>query len=186
MTWNQIEGWFSPDDALFVSNVCKQISGGIVVELGFFAGKSTAVMAPVCQKNGNEYHAVDNCEGASPRDPATKAQQSRDMMAVFEGNMSRLKLLDYINVHRLDSAASAQLFGDGEVDFCFVDASHIEEDVQKDIEAWWPKIKNGGVLGGHDYSWGSVKSATNRFADKHGLKLIVSGNCWKLNKRSEK
>jgi predicted O-methyltransferase YrrM len=182
MNWTTIEGWFSSADASFVTEICKKIHNGIVVELGFFAGRSTAVMAPICISNNTEYHAVDNCAGACERDPATKAQKSRDMKKVFENNMNSLGLLDHIHVHQLDSAVSAQMFSENEVDFCFIDASHVEEDVKRDIEAWWSKVKEGGVLAGHDYSWGSVKNATGAFVKAHGLKLIISGNCWKITK----
>jgi predicted O-methyltransferase YrrM len=74
------------------------------------------------------------------------------------------------------------MFSHGEVDFCFIDASHVEEDVVRDIDEWWPKVKEGGVLAGHDYTWGSVKNATGAFVKAHGLKLVVSGNCWKITK----
>lgn len=184
MRWDQIEGWFSPADAQFVSRICKGINGGIVVELGFFAGRSTAVMAPICKANQNAYFAIDNCKGACKRDPATKAQQSRDMKKMFETNMRTMNLLSSIKVHTMDSSASAQLFDDEEVDFCFVDASHVAADVKKDIEAWWPKIKQGGVLGGHDYTWGSVKGVVNEFVNIHGLDLISEGNCWKIIKKN--
>ncbi len=184
MNWSDIEGWFSPDDASFVSKVCAGIYGGIVVELGFFAGRATAVMAAICKNNDSEYYAVDLCAGttANPRDPATQAQQSRDMMKVFEDNMISMGLNGSIYVIQKDSSKSASLFNDESVDFCFVDASHVAEDVKRDIEAWWPKIKQGGVLGGHDYSWGSVRGVTNDFAKIHGLNLVVSGNCWKIIK----
>jgi len=183
MNWNDIEGWFSGADVQFVQQICGGIHDGVVVELGFFAGKTTAAMAPICKTNHNKYHAVDNCKGANPRDPATKAQQSRNMFKVFESNMEQMKLLEYLNTHIADSAEAAQIFDDESVDFCFVDASHVEEDVVRDIKAWWPKIKVGGTLGGHDYTWGSVKNATGAFVEEHGLKLVVSGNCWKFTKQ---
>jgi len=182
MRWNEIEGWFSDADAQFVRQICSNIHGGVVVELGFFAGRCTAAVAPICKTNKNQYFAIDNCKGSSPRDPATKAQLSRDMKQIFENNMRSLQLLDYIQVHILDSAASSQLFSNSEVDFCFIDASHVAEDVKKDIEAWWPKIKPGGVLGGHDYTWGSVCGTVNAFVDKYELKFARSGNCWKILK----
>ncbi len=182
MKWQDIEGWFSNADAQFVKMICADIHDGIVVELGFFAGRCTAAMAPICKTNNNEYWAIDNCRGGSPRDPATKAQQSKDMKQIFKTNMKNSKLSDYVNIKIMDSAATAQMFDSREVDFCFVDASHVAEDVKKDIEAWWPKIKPGGVLGGHDYSWGSVKGVTNAFAEEHGLDLVVNGNCWKIKK----
>jgi len=182
MKWDDIEGWFSAQDAQFVRQICNNIHNGIVVELGFFAGRCTAVMAPICQNNNNEYYTVDNCEGGSPRDPATKSQQSRDMRQIFETNMKKLGLIDNIFVLQRDSAESASLFDDGSVDFCFIDASHVAENVKRDMEAWWPKIKLGGTLGGHDYSWGSVMFVTDKFAQDNNLKLIVNGNCWKLTK----
>jgi len=182
MGWQDIEGWFSPQDAEFVQNICKTVHDGIVVELGFFAGRGTAVLAPICKKNDNIFHAVDNCAGACPRDPATKAQQSRDMLKVFKDNMRKLGLLDDIHVHVSDSALAAQMFKDGEVSFCFIDASHVEDDVRRDIETWWPKIKVGGTLAGHDWTWGSIKNAVGDFVSSHQLKLVASGNCWKMTK----
>ena len=187
MNWQEIEGWFSSGDADFVAKVCEKIKGGTVVELGCYAGKSTAVMAPICKRNVSSFIAIDNFWGTDPKDPATQNQRDRDMQAVFRNNMKKMGLLDYIEVHKLDSAASAQLFVDGTVDFCFIDASHVEEDVVKDIDAWWPKIREGGTLAGHDYTWGSVKNATRAFIQAHGfLKLVVSGNCWKVIKKEQK
>ena len=185
MNWDQIEGWFSSADANFVRSICGSVKNGIVVELGFFAGRSTAVMAPICMRNNTAYHAIDNCKGVNPRDPATKAQQSRDMLKVFNDNMTAIQIRAYINVHIIDSAAAAELFSDESVDFCFVDASHVAEDVKRDIEAWWPKIKQGGIIGGHDYTWGSVRGVTNKFAEKKELKLVAYGNCWKMQKEIE-
>ena len=37
------------------------------------------------------------------------------------------------------------------MDFVFIDASHEADMVYLDCEAWWPKVKVGGVLAGHDY-----------------------------------
>jgi predicted O-methyltransferase YrrM len=186
MRWDQIEGWFAPNDARFVSAICNKITNGIVVELGFFAGKSTAVMVPICIRNNNEYHAVDNCIGGCLSDPATKAQRSRNMLEVFKENMKRLNLLGQFNIHKEDSAESSAMFRDTSVDFCFIDASHVAKDVKRDIEAWWPKIKCGGILGGHDYTWGSVSGVVDAFAQSNGLKPVVDGNCWMIVKQGEK
>ncbi len=37
-------------------------------------------------------------------------------------------------------------------DFVYIDADHSYEAVKADIEAWWPKVRMGGVLAGHDYT----------------------------------
>ena len=51
---------------------------------------------------------------------------------------------------------AAERFEDGHFDFVFIDASHDEESVRKDIAAWLPKIRQGGILAGHDISYPGV------------------------------
>ena len=58
-----------------------------------------------------------------------------------------------------DSAKSASMFADGSIDLVFIDADHTEASVLRDIDAWWPKIKLGGTLCGHDVAWKSVRNA---------------------------
>lgn len=152
MKWSEIDGWFSDEDAAFVSDICRNLpKDAIVVEIGVFAGRGTAVMAPICMASGCEYHAVDNFQGSDPSDPATKAQRSGGIHDTFEGNMRSLGLHDHISIHVSDSADAASMFPDGSVDFCFIDADHTPAGVRRDIAAWWPKVRAGGLLGGHDY-----------------------------------
>jgi SAM-dependent methyltransferase len=75
----------------------------------------------------------------------------------------------------LDAAAS---FPDQHFDFIFLDASHFYDDVVKDLEAWLPKLKPGGIFAGHDYvedcpSIG-VKRAVTEFAARHHFKVHVT------------
>ena len=52
---------------------------------------------------------------------------------------------------RGDSAQTAEKVADGTLDFVFIDADHSYEGVCRDIQAWLPKVKSGGWIGGHDY-----------------------------------
>lgn len=52
---------------------------------------------------------------------------------------------------RAPSVEAAELFADKSQDFVFIDGDHSYEGVCADIEAWAPKVRDGGWLCGHDY-----------------------------------
>ena len=50
------------------------------------------------------------------------------------------------------SVNALKQFDNESLDFCYIDASHKYNDVKLDIKNWWSKVKEGGILCGHDYS----------------------------------
>lgn len=70
---------------------------------------------------------------------------------IFESNVKKHNLTDKIITIKSCSWEAANKFMDESVDFVFVDADHQYESVKKDIMAWYPKIKHGGIIAGHDY-----------------------------------
>lgn len=65
------------------------------------------------------------------------------------------------------SEIASKNFHDGSVDFVFIDGDHTYESVSKDINLWFPKIKAGGILAGHDY--GGRGDRTGRFGVKKAV-----------------
>jgi predicted O-methyltransferase YrrM len=64
----------------------------------------------------------------------------------------------------MTSLEASNLYEDESLDFVFLDASHKYDDLQADLKAWLPKVKNNGILAGHDYgSWKEVTNAVNDF-----------------------
>jgi hypothetical protein len=79
-------------------------------------------------------------------------------------------------VHRKLSQEAVASFADASLDFVYIDANHEYQAVVDDIHAWYPKVKPGGVLAGHDYLDGmlpagnfGVKSAVRAFECETGL-----------------
>lgn len=52
---------------------------------------------------------------------------------------------------RGDSLEVAKTIPDGSLDFVFIDADHAYHAVVKDVAAWAPKVRKGGIVSGHDY-----------------------------------
>lgn len=69
-------------------------------------------------------------------------------------------------------------------DLIFIDALHDYEHVMQDISLWWPKVRTGGVLAGHDFNhkWPGVERAV---ADHFNLADIGVGfdSVWFLVKQ---
>jgi hypothetical protein len=79
------------------------------------------------------------------------------------------------------SPAAAGGFADGSLDFVYVDGDHAREAVFDDLIHWWPKLKAGGVLAGHDWAcpgeddglWApGVQYAVARFCELHGVEFV--------------
>jgi len=69
---------------------------------------------------------------------------------------------------------------DESLDFVFIDADHGYEYVKEDINAWYPKVRNGGLVSGHDYQrkhLGTIR-AVDEFAEIHGYKITVDETNW--------
>jgi len=49
------------------------------------------------------------------------------------------------------SSLARNLVADEEMDFVYIDGNHSQGAIQQDIKLWWPTIKPGGWLCGHDY-----------------------------------
>ena len=88
------------------------------------------------------------------------------------------------------SVEAAQNFPDGYFDFVYIDALHTYKASKEDIEAWWPKLRAGGLFAGDDnadqaiewlyprwfqrhFRWGVI-SSVNEFAAKHNLVLQIT------------
>ena len=48
------------------------------------------------------------------------------------------------------SADWAEKFEDGFFDYLYLDADHSKKSVLADLKYWYPKVKNGGIIAGHD------------------------------------
>lgn len=53
---------------------------------------------------------------------------------------------------RAFSPEIAVLIPDHSLDFIYIDGNHTHLAVAKDVEAWWPKVRPGGMFSGHDWN----------------------------------
>jgi len=120
-----------------------------------------------------------------------KDNNAQAMLKAMEDAIQNTKFADKrrLIVQRA-STEEAKRWADGAMNFVFLDADHFYESVMADLLAWWPKLRNDGIMAGHDYdgmgdrrkSWG-VKRAVNEFFGKLGLAVHVEpGHVWWIKK----
>ena len=77
-----------------------------------------------------------------------------------------------IEILRLSSMSALKHIDDNSLDFVYIDASHIYQDVTDDLECWINKVKVGGIISGHDIGYiNDVQKAVYDFGLKHNLDI---------------
>jgi predicted O-methyltransferase YrrM len=172
------EDWFT------YSNLYSQMveyfpDGSHFVEVGTWKGMSAAYMAvEIYNSEKNiKFDCIDNWEYVEDLQNDIPKELYEDLYNVFLKNIEPVKHI--INPIKELSWDGANHYKDKSLDFVFIDAAHDYKSVKKDINAWFPKIKNGGVIAGHDYEWGpTVKQAVDEFFNPLELEIQQSEGCW--------
>ena len=67
---------------------------------------------------------------------------------------------------------------DGSLDFVFIDADHGYEGCLRDIQAWEGKVKEGGIVFGHDIHFPTVQKAVTEFYGPNSWNVEEDFICW--------
>lgn len=67
---------------------------------------------------------------------------------------------------------------DNSLDFVYIDANHKYEYVYQDIHLWFPKVKKGGLIGGHDICIPDVIRAVREFCSYKDIKFQTEIPDW--------
>lgn len=177
MQYENIEGWFYPEDVkLYEEMVLLAKDNSIFIEIGCFKGRSTVAMCELIEKYNKQinFFAIDHFKGSyeHQNDPDIK-----DLFKIFLENICNYTL----GIMPYESKKAVQFFQNNTIDFIYIDASHNYGSVKKDLNLWYPKLRESGIIAGHDYGWQSVKQAVDEFALENSLKVKTYGaTSWKL------
>lgn len=152
--FNEIPGWFSYED-LYTEVVDKLPNNANIVEVGAWFGKSTNFMANKIKQSGKKinFTAVDTFKGSPTEDVHNNTLRvfDNDIYSEFMHSTIMLDNLSNINVIKDTSINAKDSFVNNSLDFIMIDAGHTYEDVKSDINAWFYKVKPGGIISGDDY-----------------------------------
>eukprot|EP01006_Ploeotia_vitrea_P065912 TRINITY_DN9401_c0_g1_i2.p1 TRINITY_DN9401_c0_g1~~TRINITY_DN9401_c0_g1_i2.p1 ORF type:complete len:314 (+),score=29.95 TRINITY_DN9401_c0_g1_i2:56-997(+) len=172
------------------------------LEIGVQEGKFAESMLSKW-KSVQTYYCLDAWEHQENyMDVANKEQKVQD--SYYEATQKRLKKFEpKVQFVRAFSNVAVSQFEDESIDLIYVDARHDYTGVTEDITLYWPKLRPGGIIAGHDYvdvaevaepqrqRWGkqdwsinpdgtkrtdgkAVRSAANEFAASKGRQIMVT------------
>jgi len=182
--YETIQGWFNFPE-LYKNIVLINSNNSHFVEVGSWLGKSASFMAVEIKNSGKniKFDCVDTWKG-SEEHLNEKLILEDTLYQNFISNIEPIK--DIITPIRNTSIDASKLYEDGSLDFVFLDAAHDYANVKNDIESWYPKVKSGGILAGHDYApnWSGVVNAVNDFLKKENYSLYIDKeDCWGIYKK---
>lgn len=151
-----------------LSNVAEAVCCEIGVAEGYFS-------ADMLSWGIRHLYMVDMWE-CSPtmRGDASSPQEWHDRN--YTSAMDRVaRYAEKFTVLRGPSSRMAQHVPDGSLDLIHIDGDHSFQGVLADLVEWYPKIKSGGIVSGHDYlarQYG-VKEAVTHFLRTQGGQIKV-------------
>lgn len=181
--YENIQGWFSDEELqkIYAEMVNKFPDGSHFVEIGSWKGKSAAFMGVEIINAGKKikFDCIDSWEfldAVYVENPEIN-KMKHTAFNEFLKNIEPLK--DVITYYKINSIEGSKLFTDESLDFVYIDASHEYENVKEDLIHWYPKVKRGGVIAGHDYGAGVKKAVDEFFMGKNFDVIRIS---WIYNK----
>jgi hypothetical protein len=143
------------------------------VEIGVFRGDFSKM---ILEKNPLYLHLVDpfehNQETYGPGGLTTAYSDGDDLRIV----KARFKDDKRVVVLKYFSYEVVNWYSDNHFDFIYHDASHLYKDLKKDLNQWLPKLKEGGIMAGHDYTENYkdyVGKAVDEFCKEHNFEMFL-------------
>jgi len=176
MYWENIQGFFDfngiYDDAI------NRFNNSIFVEIGTWKGRSAIYMAEKIKesKKNIKFYTIDIFEYKGEYE-SFKGESDSFYDEVLQ-NVEPVK--EFITVLKGFSVDICNQFEDESIDFLFLDGDHSYEGVKNELELWFPKVKLGGIISGHDYT---QPCGVKRAVDETIKGVLTIGTSWFYDKK---
>lgn len=158
----EIPGYFDYQE--FYKFIAKKFgkSPWTAIEIGVFNGKSASFL--LRESTSLTLHLVDHFKNSSIYETLTYLKEDNDSIVI----------------HPTYSSIARHRFAKESCDFIFIDADHTYEGCLKDITDYFPLLKHGGIIAGHDYSHSKyeVKKAVKAFFNEDFLTFDDAKSIW--------
>jgi hypothetical protein len=158
-------GWLKPAYSHIKNKIGNNLVG-LAIGISFGYGEEYVIDSLTFKK----FYMVDPY---IPYDFNETSQEDFDKQYNYAYN--KFSKFPFVEFLRMTSEDASKIISDNSLDFVYIDGNHFYPAVKKDIDLWWPKIRSGGVLSGHDFNSirpsNGVRRAVKEYAGNKKLLL---------------
>lgn len=137
------------NDRTQISDYISALDCPVVCEIGIRFGDNFARLLTrnVCVAVAVDPWRLFESKDCDPEAPYTQ----QDLDKQHDSFVSRFLTDARVMLDRMTSLEASTRYEDEYFDFIYIDGNHKYEHCKNDLNAWWSKVKKGGILAGHDY-----------------------------------
>lgn len=138
--YRHIHGAF--DHGTVFTDLLSELDEGYIVEVGTYKGRSACFVAEL----------IRNSEKAIKFDTIDHFLRDDTSKSMVINNLHRAGVGEFVDVIEADSLSASQNYHSEQLDFIFLDTDSPAEALERELEAWYAKLKAGGVIAGYDHT----------------------------------
>jgi predicted O-methyltransferase YrrM len=154
-------GWFHHGEKILA--LVEAHRPRVCVELGTHKGASAIGLTRLLRTWGGHLVCVDSWN------PVFSGEVG--VLAVCAANLQAAGVAPWVRLIVATTAEAAAAWRDAWIDYLYIDADHSREGCAADLAAWWPHVRDGGLVAGDDYDnpdSPGVAEAWDAFERAHG------------------
>lgn len=158
-----IDGWTFEDKSRYMFDIVLESKPIVAVEVGVWRGLSIASFCAASLITGTKVWAIDPwseqaiAENGYNHSLSERQVQLDAIADQFKRDFKVLGLDANMSVLRKTSWDASFDFKDDSIDILHLDGAHTEWDSSRDLIAWTPKIKTGGLFIMDDANWETMQ-----------------------------
>ena len=188
-SFKDVPGWINDAEFIYPQMVEHAQDGDHFVEIGTFLGQSTSYMCQLIKDSDKDIkfdsidlfwpieHSIKNHETTGH--PEEFNQYLTDLTREFNLRIEDiikhplrvLGIEKYVNLITCDEQYAHGIYEDNSIQFLWIDGDHGKNIVYNDLVNFWPKIKNGGTIGGDDMVYKEVSDDVFKFSKEYNVKV---------------
>ena len=176
------QGYLTQSDAEYLFNLGEKVPKcGTILEIGAGDGWSMSALGVGSKGKGVKLISIDPFELYQDEYSSGLGPGKVGSREMYEANLRRFGLESKLLLK--NSFEAINEFSDCSVDLLFIDGNHQCECVKNDIANYYPKVKLGGIICGHDYQTfhPGVIRAVDQLFGKQNVEL-GGDSVWKATK----